>query len=283
MTSSWRIICAEVFAFAALCAFLAASRKWRQFVGTRAPVADKLLRPPGESLNQKILSLDEKIAVCIALAIGGPAVLAFETQALPLTTFLWLLLLTVTLCLFPVCVAAAKRRRYALGYLGERVVGETLNQLLRDGCHIFHDYHLPDRDWNIDHVIVAPSGVYVVETKARSKRSVSKGASATEVVFDGERLLFPNGYDTKAFEQARRNAADLSRELTSATGEPVKVKSILTFPGWFVTRKGRGDVNVLNPKEIRSAVLDPREPQLSAAQMQRIVHQLEQKCRDVEL
>jgi hypothetical protein len=50
-----------------------------------------------------------------------------------------------------------------------------------------------------------------------------------------------------------------------------------------VTLKGKSDVSVLNPKQIRSVILGNGSPTLSPAQMQRIVHQLDQKCRDVEL
>ncbi|HYM01004.1 MAG TPA: NERD domain-containing protein, partial [Blastocatellia bacterium] len=82
-------------------------------------------------------------------------------------------------------------------------------------------------------------------------------------------------------EQARRNAADLSRELTSATGEPVKVKPILTLPGWYITPRGKSDVTIVNPKEIRQVILSNDPPRLSPEQIQRIAHQLEQKCRDV--
>jgi len=80
---------------------------------------------------------------------------------------------------------------------------------------------------------------------------------------------------------ARRNALDLSRELTSAISEPVVVKPILTFPGWYVNRTGKSDVTVLNPKEIRKVVLSTAGAQLSPEQIQRVAHQVEQKCRDV--
>jgi hypothetical protein len=38
-----------------------------------------------------------------------------------------------------------------------------------------------------------------------------------------------------------------------------------------------------DPKQIRQVVLNNHGPTLSAAQIQRIIHQLDQKCRDVEL
>ena len=97
------------------------------------------------------------------------------------------------------------------------------------------------------------------------------------------KLHFPRYISTSGLEQARRNARDLSRELTSATGEAVVVKPILTFPGWYVTRTGKSDVSVRNPKEIRQLVLSTAGAQLSPQQMQSVVHQVEQKCRDVVL
>ncbi len=105
-----------------------------------------------------------------------------------------------------------------------------------------------------------------------------------EVVCDGQKLHFPTRTSTRDIEQARRNAADRGRELTSATGEPVKVKAILTFPGWCVKRTGKADIYVLNPKEIRQVVLANANhpPQLSPAQLQRIAYQVERRCRDVE-
>lgn len=281
MTAFWRMICAEVVALTAILVLVVSFRTWRRLTGSRAPTENRLLRPPGESLNRKLAELNEKLNLTAGLLIGGPVLLALTTQTLPTTTFLPLLLAVTGLCSVPMWIVATIRRNYALGYLGERAVGEELNQLLRDGCHVFHDYP-GGPNWNIDHVIVAPSGVYAVETKARSKRRAPKGRRDYEVIFDGKMLKFPNGNDADALEQARRNAKGLSRELSSSTGEPVKVTPILTIPGWFVTLQGKGDVHVLNPKQIRSVILAGSENQLPPAQIQRIVHQLDQKCRDVE-
>jgi hypothetical protein len=50
-----------------------------------------------------------------------------------------------------------KVRPLRLGFKGERAVGEELNQLLRQGFHVFHD--LPFDSFNIDHVIVGPTAL----------------------------------------------------------------------------------------------------------------------------
>jgi hypothetical protein len=45
---------------------------------------------------------------------------------------------------------------YQLGFDGERMVGQELNQALSVGCRVYHDVLFDG--YNIDHVIVAPPG-----------------------------------------------------------------------------------------------------------------------------
>jgi predicted RNA binding protein YcfA (HicA-like mRNA interferase family) len=104
-----------------------------------------------------------------------------------------------------------------------------------------------------------------------------------ELTFDGAKLHFPRYISTSALKQARRNAARLGRELSSALGELVQVKAILAFPGWYLNRTGTSDVSVVNPKEIRQVVFSKTGPQLAPEQIWRIAQQIEQKCRDVAL
>lgn len=253
--------------------------------GARNPLPQdaKFLRSPGESLQAKLVELDEHLLYAGAILFGGPFLYAFQARDMSTGTFLTFLLPLVGLCAVPLFVLARKRRNYALGYLGERAVGEQLNQLLRNGCHVFHDY-VGGANWNIDHIVLAPSGVYAIETKARGKRRTTSGARDYEVTFDGQCLRFPNGFtDTKALEQARLSASSLARQLSSATGEPVKVTPIVTLPGWLVTLKGKADVHVLNPKQISQVVVDKARPKLAPEQVQRIAHQLELKCRTIDL
>ncbi|NLD37314.1 MAG: NERD domain-containing protein [Desulfatiglans sp.] len=171
-----------------------------------------------------------------------------------------------------------------LGYDGEVAVGQELNLLMLDGYHVFHDL-VSDTitKYNIDHIVVGRSGVYAVETKTRSKSSDKKGNKSYTVVFDGASLIFPRYTDTSSLKQARINAIWLQKWLTSAVGEQVNVEAILTIPGWFVERKSapRG-VNVLSPKEIKTFLKNKKETPLSENMVQRIVHQLDRVCRDVE-
>ena len=55
--------------------------------------------------------------------------------------------------------------RWAAGAAGERRTAAGLDGLERDGWTVLHDVRLPGRRWNLDHVLIGPGGVVVVETK----------------------------------------------------------------------------------------------------------------------
>jgi hypothetical protein len=170
--------------------------------------------------------------------------------------------------------------RLRLGLDAELAVGQELDQLMRAGAVVFHD--LPADKFNIDHVVIAPQGVFAVETKGYTKPNRDGGPADSTVLFDGKVLTSPDWTSSKAIEQADRQAKWLANWLSSATGQLVAVAPIVALPGWYVERKGRGDVLVFSGKELRSSLLGARTATpLGAEQMQRVVYQVEQRCRDV--
>jgi hypothetical protein len=257
-------------------------RLQRSVTNTRAPVSDRLLRSPGESLRARLERIDEKLMWCVALLSAGPVVFSLTAPGFPDKLSILLLLSVVALCVLAVYIGAKEYRACSLGLLGERAVGEELNQFMTQGCRVYHDYP-GERTGNIDHVVIAPSGVYAIETKTRQKRRASKEVKDHELTFDGAKLHFPRYVSTSGLKQARRNAARLGRELSDALGEVVQVQAILAFPGWYINRTGNGDVSVLNPKEIRQVIFSKNGPQLAPEQIWRIAQQVEQKCRDIAL
>ncbi len=166
------------------------------------------------------------------------------------------------------------------GYDGELAVGQELDQLMRSGAWVFHDVEADG--FNIDHVVVAPQGVFAIETKGYTKPTEGDGKANARVVFDGQKLLFPHCTTSRPIEQAERQGKWLSDWLTKATGAPVKVLPVVALPGWYVERKGAGMVHVLSGKELRSHLLSIRRAQPVGGQhQQQIAHQLEQRCRNI--
>jgi len=141
----------------------------------------------------------------------------------------------------------------------------------------------PAERFNIDHILVGPSGVFAVETKARSKGSRGHRKDKAKVTYDGERLRFPSWVTTEPIDQAKAQAVWLSKWLSSAVGDPVRVPPMVTIPGWYIERKSPNGVPVLNPKQVKAYLDAKKEDVLSEKMIGRICHQLEQKCRDVDL
>jgi hypothetical protein len=129
---------------------------------------------------------------------------------------------------------------------------------------------------------VGPGGVFVIETKARTKKPGPRGEPDYRVSFDGKTLRFPGYVDKRAPEQARANARWVATMLSKATGEPVRTQAILALPGWMVELKSRdGDVKVLSGKQVPGFIAS-QQAKLSAKAITQISYQLDQRCRDVE-
>ena len=242
----------------------------------RDPFTEPLLRPPGESCRLTLDELIEKSLPQILLFIT-PIFVALSAYYAHVSIVSCLILLVLS-CAFTLFMAkrlwdvAVKIGNYRLGFEGERAVGQELNQALSFGCKVFHDVQFDG--YNIDHVIVAASGVYAVETKTRRK---GHEKNAHRVRYDGQKLIFPEWEDDYGLEQALRNAKSLSVWLSKAVGESLWVEPILTLPGWLVDRLAKGKVNVLNPKEIVGFISRNSQSTLSPQLILRISHQLEQK------
>lgn len=131
---------------------------------------------------------------------------------------------------------------------GERAVAELLEELRTKGCKVFHD--IPGDGFNLDHVLISPRGVYVIETKTLSK-PMDRNA---RIVFDGSEIRIDGvALHSDYLAQARAERDWLRNLLKEQTGKTFPVRGILVFPGWYVKPAGnwrRSDVWVLNPKNV---------------------------------
>lgn len=260
----------------------------------RSPICRDTLRGPGESLRKKIATLDEKLdnlinsLVIVPVLVAGATLMQVVVKGENLSLAHYLLILILYSIYLPIPFFKFTRRireraNYQLGLDAELAVGRELNQVMREGFYVFHDF--PEAHNNIDHVVVGPSGVFAVETKGRPKPDKGRGGADAKVIYTGNALSFPdNANETGYLHQARKQAASLSKWLSSAVGEPVKARPVLALPGWFVERKKIDDLVILYGKsENYARALSIKGPGvLSESMIKRIVHQLDAKCRDVE-
>lgn len=277
----WAVFCAPVgFAlYRVYKSLTAASAKTRDLLG-QLP-----LRPPGETMRLRIEQLVETLhrqllvrvlltAFVLALVALAPAELKWWAVAGAFAIVLVDALLSVPRILRTTRALEDAR----LSFMGERAVAEELNQLLTLGYHVFHD--MPFEKYNLDHVVVGRTGVFVIETETHRRPRRSEKGKELNVNFDGETLFWPNGKQTGARDQALFNARALSHWLGSAVGEPVTVQGIVTTPGWSVTTKAE-DHRVLagNPRELRQLFEARQGGELPSALMQRVAQELAQRVR----
>jgi hypothetical protein len=136
--------------------------------------------------------------------------------------------------------------------------------------------------FNIDHVVIGPSGVAIVEVKTRRKGNSRPGYKDHEVSFDGVRLDWPWGYDQRCIQQALNEADWLAKWIMARTGLKLPVQAVLTIPGWWVNERATRPLRVVNPSFLPDVIRQLADTPLSPQKVELIVRQLDVVCRDVE-
>lgn len=284
-------------------------RRRRTLVRARPPQESKLLRPPGHSLVQRIEDLNDRLYAPMAELTGGAVCVGVISVAfVPLARFMWSKpdalddLLSarggqIVMGLLFGLVAAAlvglhgllrlqklfRQVRYCrLGLRGEQAVAEVLNsrKVRSAGYVVFHDVPT-DGPGNVDHVAVGPGGVFVIETKTRSKRKATKPQPEAEVRFDGKALQFPWGDDLRAARQVELNAAWVRRFIGEFADKGILIQPVLVLPGWYVTSLGNYAVKAMNAKYLED-YLSRIARTYSAEQIEPIISRLDERCRTLE-
>ncbi|MGY0504882.1 nuclease-related domain-containing protein [Luteimonas sp. e5] len=127
-----------------------------------------------------------------------------------------------------------RREQVRDGLLAERVTGMQLNRLMAQDCMVMHD--LPAEGFNIDHIVIAPRGIYAVETKSFRKPKNAEPNTPATVTYDGGMLDFGDFKTRKPLEQSRRHAKWLADFLRESMGEPIPVRPCVALPGWFIQK-----------------------------------------------
>ena len=254
-----------------------------------SPLTQDMLRPPGHSLLNQVREIESEINSWLAVSIANPLLcLALYTGISGAdSSFGFVVDVAIVGSIFFVACAVIVRklskqldllRKFKLGFEGEQFTGQELDQLMLDGCRVFHDVEF--EYGNIDHIVVSAAGVFSINTKTLRKKTDAKTASAIVDPSKNE-IRFPHRTYEIPIERLRGEAKWLASHLSRATGDKVVVQPMLALPGWFIERpNGDAAVRVFNPRNAQ-AIFHPQRETLSKESIQRIAHQLEQRCRNV--
>lgn len=252
----------------------------------REAITTELRNLPASSLQkQRDDFVERQVSRLAAAAIVGLSTAGFfSSRRISPATFNWDWLDSLALLIIIGCgvyygwlmireLPQGRKLRQAIR--AEQAVAQELAVSLAGDNRIIHD--IQAGEFNIDHVVITPAGVFAVETKSRLKPPAGNGSP--KVKYDGKRLEFPNWTETKPIEQAARQAKWLAEYLQKATGEPFPVFAVLALPGWFIentTPFSQNMVRVTNSKNCGKLLLPGKQPiRLDPPAIQRAAFQIE--------
>ena len=150
-------------------------------------------------------------------------------------------------------------RAWSVGAEGERMLSEMLASMAGDSLRVLNDRRIPRTKANIDHLVVCPTGVFVVDAKryrnSRPELRVEGGLIRPRV-----ELLYVGGRDRTALVAGMHKQVTLVRAALADRPE-VPVRGVLCFidadwpliGGSFTVN----DVAVVWPKKLKALLTEP--------------------------
>lgn len=224
-------------------------------VKTRSPFKVPPLRNPGQSLDEELqrLFVDSFLPFFLVPSVLlSFAVIEWIRFYRPLPPSPWFATaVAIVAVVYSACKVYALRPKIhslKLGRNGEKFVGQALEELRTGGAIVLHD--ITSNGFNVDHVVISFKGIFVIETKTRSK---PKGRDS-KIVYNGKEL-FIDGWTMvpDPLKQVQANTDWIRDLLMESTGKTFTVRPVLLFPGWYVDSVGahpQGRVWVLNTKAL---------------------------------
>lgn len=252
----------------------------------REAITTDLRNHPGASLQaerDKIyeLQMDRMVAAIVIGLLAAMTIVARRVKE-DFSTWGWLDSLFLLVILGAgiyygrkVMADMPQSRRLKQAIRAEQATAQELAASLAGDNRIIHD--IEGKDFNIDHVVITPAGIFAVETKSRLKPPAGNGSP--KVKYDGKGLDFGGWKEIKPIDQADRQARWLANYLRESTGEAFPVTAVLALPGWYVERTAPitpNMVQVINPKNSGWLLLPEKKlPRLEPKAIQRAAFALE--------
>jgi hypothetical protein len=161
-------------------------------------------------------------------------------------------------------------RRHRRGGRGQATVAEVLDRMQPKGFAAFND--LSENDFDVDHIVVGPSGIYVMETKTRAVF----GSGTIDYRNENELILGGRITDNHPLKQTRAAAEVVRNRLQEHFHQQYPVKPVVVFMGdWHVNRQANDvDVAVITASQLE-AYFDRQQPELTSAEIAQVCAHLQ--------
>ena len=171
---------------------------------------------------------------------------------------------------FKVFRLRSQLQSFATRHRKDREVGHILDRVRAKGF-ITYD-RLPETEFQVDHIVVGPSGIYVIETKERTVF----GSRTIDYVNDNQLILGGKITDSQPLKKTRGAADAIRRQLQEHLHQQFAVKPLVVFSGeWRVNRYANDvDVAVVTANQLES-YLDREQPELTSKEITQICSHFE--------
>jgi len=213
---------------------------------------------PGQSLDEQTQNyvIDCLTLLSMTLVLIAVTVMTWLTQVFPSQYFPVLILIitivAIIYCTYKLIIIVIRIKSLKLGRDGERIVAEIFDDLRSKGFVVFYD--IVAKNFNIDHVILTPHGIFTVETKTFNKPP--KG----EISYKDDEIIAGNtNLGNKIIIQAESESKWLKSILKESTGKNYHVIPVIVFPGWFVQpmpKNLKKQIWILSPQALPSFIIN---------------------------
>jgi hypothetical protein len=159
---------------------------------------------------------------------------------------------------------------YKGGRQGEKAVINTLTKSLNDDYYIINGAYLKDRGGDIDHIVLGPSGIYVLETKNWSGKIICNGDQWQR---PGKTIKGNPSLQVKRNTQKVKKLIDNSHTIRDSN---------LWVEGLIVFTNTNADLNISNPTvtilklhQLSQHIKNQENNRLTKDQIQKIVKQIQ--------
>ena len=161
-------------------------------------------------------------------------------------------------------------KAWATGAQGEERLGRQLDGLVGAGVHVLHDRRIPPTKTNIDHILVCPSGVFVIDAKKYRGQRPTLRIEGGWIRARTETLIVGSRNGTKLVDGVHKQVTRVRAALEQHGLASVPVSGMLCFveADWPLIG---GDfmiagLNVLWPKKVASHIAKPGAVDVDTAQ-----------------
>jgi Ca2+/Na+ antiporter len=245
---------AATIALASTIILLLVIRSWAAFTKstttTRFP--ESIMLEAAQRIRDKLTKLSQDQSVYLVSALVFTVVFCIFYLIPPQGMFddvpRWQLILVLVLLgiaaaflVFRIAQTVVAKRKLLFYRDASMATGHALQRLTANRNRVSHD--VPTAAGTIDNVIVGLQGVYTVSVIAR------KAGKKDRAALKGDRLSLGEKYSISVKRSAVKSE-QLAKEIRKATGNDIRVRSVIAIPGWEIESQQSSEFLVVNERNL---------------------------------